>query len=121
MSGQVELVVFEIDGARYGADLTQVDHLERSRPEDLAAAPLGKLRTGERALVIRSADGLPRRLAVDALLGVESVNVNMLRRLPAVASSGALPIGAWLDGETTVLLVDLQRIAPVVEAKGTET
>lgn len=121
MSEKIELVVFEIDGARYGADLTQVDHLEHSRPEDVAAAPLGKLKSGERALVIRSADGLSRRLAVDALLGVESVNVNTLRRLPAVAASGALPIGAWLDGESTVLLVDLQRIAPVAEAKGTET
>ena len=104
----IELVVFELGGVRYGADLTQVIRLDFFDPGSSVGAPLGKPKEGTRALIINAGDGRDWCLAIDTLHGVRSVPVEQLRRLPSVALGGAISIGAWLDGDQAVLLVDLK-------------
>ena len=53
----IELVVFELGGVRYGADLTQVIRLDFFDPGSSVGAPLGKPREGTRALMINAGDG----------------------------------------------------------------
>lgn len=119
MSGLVDVVVFEIDGVRYGADLTQVIRLHALGGQSCVPSALGTPRTGGRALVIRDAEGGELLLEVDALHGVERVPVDSLRRLPGAAAAGALPIGAWLNGDSVVLLVDLTEAGALpVSAEG---
>src|SRR4051812_41070449 len=77
-------------------------------PGSSVGAPLGKPREGNRALMINAGDGREWCLAIDTLHGVRSVPVEELRRLPPVAKGGAISIGAWLDGDQAVLLVDLK-------------
>lgn len=108
MDQAVELVIFEVGESRYAADLTQVVRIDRKEADSTVGHPLGRPKDGHRALVFLSKDGEEHRLAIDALLGVRSVRLAELRRLPSAAQvSSNIPIGAWLDGERTVLLVDL--------------
>ena len=104
----IELVVFELGGVRYGADLSQVVRLDFYDPASSVGAPLGPPRQGKKALMIDAGDGRDWCLAIDTLHGVRSVPVEQLRRLPAVAQGGVISIGAWLDGDQAVLLVDLR-------------
>jgi len=108
MDGLVELVLFEVGDARFAADLTQVVRIDRKEPTDHIGYPLGAPTEGGRTLVFRTPSGEEHRLAIDTLLGVKTVRIDELRRLPSAAQvSSNIPIGAWLDGERTVLLVDL--------------
>lgn len=107
----VELLVFEVAGARYGADASSVLRIDRMGPEGGVGAPLGAPLKGGRALVFADATGAERRLQVDAIEGVRTVSQLELRRLPQVAIATPISIGAWLDGARAVLLVDLQRMA----------
>ncbi len=108
MDGAVELVVFEVGDGRFGADLSQVARVDKKEPERSVGRPLGEPKEGGRAIVFFGPDGTEHRLEIDALLGVRTVQVAELRRLPPSAQvSSNIPIGAWLDGERTVLLVDL--------------
>ena len=119
MDRAIELVIFEVGGSRYGADLTQVVRIDRKEPESSVGQPLGPPDQGSRSLVFRGGDGEEHRLAIDALLGVRSVRLAELRRLPQAAQvSSNIPIGAWLDGERTVLLVDLLAMVHTSDAKG---
>ena len=106
--GAIDLVVFELGGVRYGADLSQVVRLDFYNSAHSVGAPLGPPRDGGKALVIDAGDGRDWCLAIDTLHGVRSVPVENLRRLPAVARGGSISIGAWLDGDSAVLLVDLK-------------
>ena len=103
----ISLVVFEVGGTRYAADLTQVIRLDFFDPNFTVGAPLGKARDGSKCLMIDAQDGRDWCLAIDTLHGVRTVPVEDLRRLPALAQGGAVSIGAWLDGREAVLLVDL--------------
>lgn len=103
----VQLVLFEIDGKRFAADLSQVARVDFFEAAQSVGAPLGPCRTGERSLVIRVGDDREPRLAIDAMLGVRKVALEDLRRLPPVAAHGKYAMGAWLDGQEAVLLVDL--------------
>lgn len=117
MSDQaVELVLFEIDGARYGVDLTQVRRIDHLGTGDSFGHPLGTPRRQARTLVFAGAAGLERRLAVDAVLGVRSVPVTELRRMPPAVAAPRTSIGAWLDDDSTVLLVDLLALDPAAQA-----
>jgi chemotaxis signal transduction protein len=107
-SENIDLVVFELDGIRYGADLSQVVRLDFFDSANSVGAPLGRPRSGLKALVINAEDGRDWCLAIDVLHGVRSVPTEHLRRLPAVARGSAFSIGAWLDGDQAVLLVDLK-------------
>lgn len=104
---ELNLVIFELAGTRYAADLSQVVRLDFYDASCSVGAPLGPPRQGSKCLIIDAQDGRDWCLAIDTLHGVRSVPLEQLRRLPAIASFGAISIGAWLDGKDAVLLVDL--------------
>lgn len=106
-ANNISLVVFELAGTRYAADLTQVIRLDFFDPACSVGAPLGPAHSGTKCLMIEAQDGRDWCLAIDTLHGVRSVPVEELRRLPAIAQGGSISIGAWLDGREAVLLVDL--------------
>lgn len=104
---QVSLVVFDVGGARYAADLSQVIRLDFFNEACSVGTPLGPPRDGTKCLMIDARDGLEWCLAIDTLHGVRTVPIEHLRRLPALAQGGSVSIGAWLDGKEAILLVDL--------------
>jgi chemotaxis signal transduction protein len=108
----VDVVLFEIAGVRYGADLVQVRRVDHDDPTESIGHPLGRPHDGRRALVFQGDAHTECRLAIDAVLGVRRVPVNELRRLPTAVAAPPLSIGAWLDGRDTVLLVDLHAMNP---------
>ena len=103
----INLVVFELAGTRYAADLSQVVRFDFFDASCSVGTPLGAPKSSSKCLMIDAQDGRDWCLAIDALHGVRSVPLEQLRRLPAVAQGGAISIGAWLDGKEAVLLVDL--------------
>lgn len=104
---QVSLVIFDIGGARFAADLAQVIRLDFFDAACSVGYPLGPPRDGSKCLMIDAQDGHEWCLAIDTLHGVRSVPIEHLRRLPPLAQGGKVSIGAWLDGKEAVLLVDL--------------
>jgi hypothetical protein len=111
VSGSVDILVFEIAGVRYGADASQVLRIDRPKDEKSVGAPLGEPSKGMRALIFNGPDGESRRLNIDRVNGVLTISIEHLRRLPGPARVGPNPIGAWLDGDRAVLLVDLVKMA----------
>ncbi|MFO0596284.1 MAG: Frizzy aggregation protein FrzB [Myxococcaceae bacterium] len=103
----VDLVVFEVAGCRYAADLGQVRRVDLNDPTESVGPLLGQPLTGARALVFSAGEGVERRLVVDRVVGVTRVPVTSLRRMPSAVHGAKYSIGAWLEGDTTVLLVDL--------------
>lgn len=114
VSATVDLVLFEIGGVRYATELQNVVRIGSTDGEFSVGYPLGRPASGKRALVFTmpgaDADHPPEaQLLVDLVLGVHTVSVDDLRRLPLAASTSPVTIGAWVvDGGTqTVLIVDL--------------
>jgi chemotaxis signal transduction protein len=111
---ELDLLLFEIGPNVFGADAALVLRIDRPDPETLTLSELGSLRHGARALVFRgpsndgSAESTERSIRVDAVRGVQTVPLSELRRLPTAASADRYAIGVWLDGETPVMLIDLQ-------------
>jgi len=108
----IDLVIFDIGGVRYGVDLGQVRRIDVDEPTQTIGQPLGRPTLGNRALVFESSPGRERRLAVDQVLGVSRVPLGSLRRMPTAVKAAPFSIGAWLDGESTVLLIDLLAMVP---------
>jgi chemotaxis signal transduction protein len=108
----VELVVFVIGGVRYGAALSQVRSVSVADPALDVGRPLGNATVGRRALVFSPAPGVERQLAIDEVSDVRVVPVAHLRRLPLVVAPPPFAIGAWVDGEAPVLLIDLPTLVP---------
>ena len=108
----VDLVVFDVAGTRYAADLGQVRRVDLEDPGESVGQPLGKPAKGGRALVFDAGTGAERRLSVDQVLGVSRVPLQSLRRMPTAVNAPKYSIGAWLDGEETVLLIDLLATVP---------
>jgi chemotaxis signal transduction protein len=105
----VELVLFTVGTTRYGAALTQVSRIDLDEPAESVGLPLGPC-TGRRALVFSPSSGVERRLRIDGVLGVRRVPADSLRRLPRVLSAPPMAIGAWIDGEQPVVLIDLHAL-----------
>lgn len=103
----VEIVLFDIGGNRYGADMTQVRRIGRADEHDSVGTPLGAPFSGRRALIFSPNEGHEVCLPIDGVLGVQTVRRDDLRRLPPAAGPTPFIIGAWLDRDQTVLLVDL--------------
>lgn len=103
----VEIVLFDIGGNRYGADMTQVRRIGRADEHDSVGTPLGAPTSGRRALIFSPNEGQEVCLPIDGVLGVQTVRLDDLRRLPPAAGRTPFIIGAWLDRDQTVLLVDL--------------
>lgn len=104
---EVDLVVFEVGGSRYAADLTQVSRIDAPDKFTSVGEPLGRPHRGRRALVFHDREGREFRLHVDEVHGVHRVAREALRRLPVAVPASGCALGAWLDGEATVILVDL--------------
>jgi hypothetical protein len=113
MTEVIDLVIFVVAGIRYGADLGQVRRIDLDEPTESVGAPLGKPDVGNRALVFEVGQGHERRLAVDEVMAVARVPLTSLRRMPPAVNASKFSIGAWLDGEATVLLVDLHAMVPL--------
>ncbi|MCA3012580.1 MAG: Frizzy aggregation protein FrzB [Myxococcaceae bacterium] len=107
MSERAELVIFEIAGRRFGADMTQVRRIDRLDVAASVGAPLGRVHEGRRALVFSPDGERELHLAIDAVAGVQAVSSDELRRLPTAVGPSPLVIGAWLDRDAPVLLIDL--------------
>jgi hypothetical protein len=106
----VDLVLFEIGGVRFGVDLTQVRRVDLPQPEtNVVGAPLGRCQVGRRALFFDTEAG-ERSLPVDVVLGVQRVEALDLRRFPAAAAAPPMSLGAWLDGDLPIVLIDLQAL-----------
>lgn len=112
MDEAVDVVLFEIAGVRYGADLAQVRRVDLDDPVGSVGHPLGQPAAGRRALVFHPDPETECRLPIDAVLGVQRIPVAQLRRIPKVVSAPPMSIGAWIDGRDTVLLVDLYALNP---------
>ncbi|MBE2250924.1 MAG: chemotaxis protein CheW [Myxococcus sp.] len=108
----VEIVLFDIAGTRYGADMTQVRRIGRHDETESVGAPLGKPTEGRRALIFMTSGHVEVALAIDGVLGVQSIPRDELRRLPPAAGASPFIIGAWLDRDQPVLLVDLHATNP---------
>lgn len=102
---EVDILLFEVGDVLYGADASQVIRVDRPDAATLDSTRLGRVHSGQRALVFHGGDG-EARLRVDVVHGVRSVAVHALRRMPRVAG-GKGTLGVWLDGERPVVLVDL--------------
>ncbi|HVE87630.1 MAG TPA: Frizzy aggregation protein FrzB [Myxococcales bacterium] len=107
----VEVLFFQIDGTRMGADASQVLRIEApGAPGDVPGAITSSLGSARprRALVFRAGDG-EGTLGVDSVLGVQAVPQRDLRRVPRAARVAAHAIGFFLDGDRPILLIDLPR------------
>lgn len=109
MSLALDLVLFEVAGVRYGAELRQVRRVDSPQPDLDVGAPLGPCQTGRRAIVFELG-GDERSLRVDQLLGVRRVEALDLRRLPAAVAAPPMSLGAWLDGDQPIVLIDLHAL-----------
>ena len=116
----VDVVLFEIAGVRYGADLAQVRRVDVDEPTESVGFPLGRPHEGRRALVFHPEDSPECRLAIDAVLGVRKIPVSELRRLPPAVAAPPMSLGAWLDGTEAVLLVDLFAMNPFTRKTETQ-
>ena len=114
--GRVQLVLFQVGARRFGADAAEVKRVERGQPGDFRLPTLGALGPNGRALVFE-AEGRELRLAVDAVLGLADAGLESLRRLPAGASPRPYAVGLWLDAKDPVLLLELAKMIPDLEAR----
>lgn len=104
---EIDLVVFEVAGTKYAADLGQVRRVGRSEGAEQVAQVLGQPFEGQRALFFEPSVGVEKVLSVDKVHGVSRVPVSSLRRMPRAAHAAPFSVGAWLDGDEAVLLIDL--------------
>jgi hypothetical protein len=107
----IEILIFRVSGVRYGTDASSVLRIDRRGENEDVGTPLGTPLEGKRALVFSDGAGGERWLRVDTIEGVKSVSSLDLRRLPKPAIASPISIGAWLDADRAVLLVDLKRMA----------
>lgn len=110
-TAEVEVLFFQLDGARLGADASQVLRIERPCVPGARRSPLGSANP-QRALVFRDGEG-EGALEVDLVLGVRTVPARDLRRVPGAVRIAGHAIGFWLDGDRPVLLIDLPRTLAV--------
>ena len=122
MTETIDLVLYEIAGIQYASDLSQVHRIGTVEEHQSVGFPLGKPAIGKRALVFtvtdsKSGNQAEAQLSIDAVLGVHTVPLDDLRRLPLAATTSHLTVGAWVvDGTKTILIVDLH--ATVTSSRG---
>lgn len=111
----VDLVVFEIAGTRYGADLGHVRRIDSDAEQEDVSTNVGELLgrplIGHRGLVFATLSGPVQRLSVDTIMGVRRVSVSDLRRVPSAIEGTPFAMGFWLDGDEVVVLIDLLAMA----------
>jgi chemotaxis signal transduction protein len=104
---RVDILLFDIGRETFGADASQVTRIGPADGSALSPEELGPPAIGARALVFNAPAGTAGQLRVDSVRGVRSVPIDSLRRMPGPAGAPPYAIGIWLDGENTVLLIDL--------------
>jgi chemotaxis signal transduction protein len=107
---EVDLLLFHVGKATYGADASQVLRVDNAAANALVLSELGTLEQGSRALVFSTDEG-EGQLRIDSVGGVRTVDIMDLRRLPPAATVQPYALGVWLDGTQSVLLIDLQEAA----------
>ncbi len=117
MSIEVDVLLFEIAGRVYGTDVTQVSRISRSGSVKPIDSILGTPATGQKALIFNAGHTGERALSVDVVRGVRRMSSEQLRRLPVAAAAPRIFAGAWLDGDATVLLVDMSQMVQFAERK----
>jgi chemotaxis signal transduction protein len=110
----VEIVLFEINGTRYGADMSQVRRIDRFDSQESVGAPLGVPRVGKRALIFNPSGHREHHLAIDSTSGVQRISSDALRRLPNAVQAAPFILGAYLDQDVAILLIDLHATVPLL-------
>jgi hypothetical protein len=103
----VELLVFHVARRTFAADASLVRRVGRAGHASRLSDALGMPERGDRALVFVDEAGQELEICIDEVVGIESVPVANLRRVPAAAGSPRGVLGFWLDGARPVVLVDL--------------
>lgn len=110
----IQLVLFEVAGAVFAADATQILRIDRAAPDAHVLSGMAAPGQGRRALVYRRPGGEGEaQLRVDSIHGVVNAAVESLRRMPPAARALDFALGFWLGKEHPVLLVDLCRTQPL--------
>jgi chemotaxis signal transduction protein len=107
---EVELVLFEVAGHRFGADAFDVEQVVSSPRQETRTSPLGLASRSGRSLVVRGAEGA--RVPIDRLHGFERAGARELRRVPEFVRGLALPalVGFYFSQEKIWLLIDLEAL-----------
>lgn len=113
---EVDVLIFEIAGTRYGTDVTQVTRISRSGTVKPVRTALGETSAGTKALVFNTPAG-ERALPVDRVHGVERLKATDLRRMPVATAAPAVFAGAWLSPAATILLLDMSQLVHFAERK----
>lgn len=104
---EVDLLLFRVGPTTYAADAALIARIDRPSEGAYSLPALGRLTEGKRAVVFK-AGAEERQLRIDEIIGVKTVLVGALRRMPSAASARSYAIGFWLDaGNTPVTLIDL--------------
>jgi chemotaxis signal transduction protein len=105
----VEVLLFRVGAARFGADASQVVRVARASERTGHGSALGPLDSGTRALVFRTPEGAGEaELCVDEVQRIRPVPISQLRRVPPAAGAPRGVIGFYLEAEDRPLvLVDL--------------
>ncbi|MGA9526033.1 MAG: chemotaxis protein CheW [Myxococcaceae bacterium] len=103
----VELLVFHVAGRTFAADASLVRRIARAGHASRLSDALGMPGKGDRALVVLDESGQELEICIDEVVGIQSVPVAQLRRVPSAAGSPRGVLGFWLDGARPVVLVDL--------------
>ena len=107
---EVDLLLFEAGGRRFGAEATRIRRIARRDPDLPACATLGG--RSDRALVIRCAGG-ESQVVIDRLVGFERAPFGALHAVPAFARAlvPAALQGFRVDERGEILpLIDLEAL-----------
>jgi len=116
LSAPAALLLFEVDGRRFGADPRDVVIVGAGAAdvdaERVVTTALGAAREGSRSLVV-ACEGGKRELVIDRVLGLRTLGAGEWHELPALASL-CLPTralrGLLLEGRLLTPVVDLPRL-----------
>lgn len=114
--GEIDLVLFEVGGRTFGADVADVSRVAHLEPGLARVERLGLPRKGRRALVVRGGAS-DCQVPIDRLVGFRRVNTQVLRSLPAWARGLTEPsvVGFLIEEQELLILIDLETL--VVEAR----
>lgn len=105
---KVDVLIFRVGRTRYGADASQIVRVDRATHQSKLIDALGTPETGTRALVFNLPKGDEAQICIDGVVGVRTLTVNDLRRVPPAAGQPGGVLGFWLDGDDSpVVLIDL--------------
>lgn len=102
----IQILLVGVGEEQYGVDATQVLRIDRAEGGAFAHPALGTLREGKRSLVFQTDNG-EAQLKVDAIIGVDSVPLSKLRRMPPAATRSPLAVGLYLSDARPIVLIDL--------------